>query len=575
MFALLIALLRSITPLSAQEVPTTKPADAPAARIDKVFFAQQHVLEPSSPYFQLVSNLPALIKVQLHADAPGEAPYVFAVLKIGDKRTELRLQGPRVMPKPYTGDPVLMPQTYDDSYTAMIPSEWIKPGLEVAVELRSYDFTSIKQRTDRETAASADPIRVLDRRDLGKLKVGAPNAVTMNMFYFHYFGRHMNAEHPEGWEDEFKNRNPMSELTVHKAPRLILKPMVWAPSDGSPAVLCSSPEEYEQKTGKKLPDSRSMTLQLLSPLKDAAGTEKFWRLYYANICGLHNGGVARFQFIACGDIDRPGIILHECGHAMRLPHCVSDKNYPYTSTMYGSTPGQATTPNAGPTWGFDLTRREFLSAYTKTDAGYEWTKDPMQGGGEFPGPAYIYKHFSDYNVNKMQNTLDTLLVVWNDALGEYARWNPETGAYDKVVANDGVQLPAERDVEVFSVLATASLVTKEANLVYPPIGPYTAGLIRRFNADSEEDRKAAAQLGWGEKGRNVCLRITQGGKVTTYILDKTVSEKDDPLKTFHMFAINLPARDGKITHVDVLIANDVVTKGVGADAKVLYTWSDQ
>jgi hypothetical protein len=273
-----------------------------------------------------------------------------------------------------------------------------------------------------------------------------------------------------------------------------------------------------------------------------------------------------------GSIHRHGVILHEVGHTFGLPHWLRSKAYPYKRSMYGKDPGEPTYPNAGPTWAFDIRKRDFISPRQMVNGKLEWKRDPMQGGGWRRDKEYMYKHFSDYSVARIRDCLEKRTVFWNEETKKYARWNQETGAYDKVVENDGVQFPVERDVPVISVLATASAVTPGANIIYPPIGPYTAGLIRRFDAASAKGREAARALGYTEKTCNVCVRVTQGGKAKTYLLRLNVSADDDPLKAFHVDAINLPARDGEITRVDLLHTPNVMAKGLPADPKVLYRW---
>ena len=60
---------------------------------------------------------------------------------------------------------------------------------------------------------------------------------------------------------------------------------------------------------------------------------------------------------------------------------------------------------------------------------------------------------------------------------------------------------------------------------------FKAGLIQRFDATSAEDRERAQGFGYTEDRCNVCLRVTQGGKVTTYLMPVKVSADDDPMKT--------------------------------------------
>lgn len=552
---------------AADETATTPPQLGP------VFLAQQHVLEPTDPLFRLVSNLEALIKVQVYAEKPIDAPYVLAVLKLGDKQRHLHLRGPAKLPGPYTGDPVMRPHRYDDSFTAIVPRQWVRPGLEIAVELRRYDYTEAQNYdVGTSTSEAVQSIHTLARKDLGRINVGAPSPLVMNMFDFHYFGRGRQADHPTGWEDEFKARLPVSQFTVHRARNIVLDPVVWMPRGGIPTMRVTSPEQYEKDTGIRLDGEQGMSLRLGRALKRAGGWMGTWRLYYINICGLQAGGQAA-GFQSVGSIHRNGVILHEVGHSLSLPHWHRNPRYPYKLTMYGENPGEPTTPNAGPTWAFDLNRREFLPPYQRTaDGGYEWTKDPMAGGGRYPGPEYIYRHFSDFSVNQMRNFLEKRIVFFNDQTGQYARWNDQTAAYDLVVESDGLQLPLERDVDVVSLLVTASLVAESASIVYPPIGPYTAGLIHRFDPTTKAGRDNAKRFGFDEKGFNTAVRVTQGGKVSTYILDLKLSPDDDPHKHFHVAAINLPARDGNVTNVELLYAPNMLNDGIGPDARLLASW---
>ena len=73
----------------AQKAPEASEQDGrPPPTIDKVFFAQQHVQEPSDPLFKMVGNLPALIKVQVYSDKPRKAPGVVAILRLGKMKRD-------------------------------------------------------------------------------------------------------------------------------------------------------------------------------------------------------------------------------------------------------------------------------------------------------------------------------------------------------------------------------------------------------------------------------------------------------------------------------------------------------
>jgi hypothetical protein len=171
----------------------------------------------------------------------------------------------------------------------------------------------------------------------------------------------------------------------------------------------------------------------------------------------------------------------------------------------------------------------------------------------------------------MQQWIESSGICWNEAIGQYARWNQETGAYDWVVENDGLELPLVRDTEVLSVMATANARAPEASIVYPPIGPYVAGLVRVFDANSEADRDAAAKLGYEPRTCNTALRVTQGGKTTAYLLRVAVRPDDSP-DAFNVTALNVPAEAGEITRAELIYCPELMAKGITAESEVLYTW---
>jgi len=542
-------------------------------RIDRIFFAQHHVLEPTNQYFKLIGSLEALIKVQVYSDSPMPAPYVFAILELNGNIREIRLLGPKQLDKKPDVDPVLMEHSYDDSFTAVIPGEWIKTGLKASVEIRDYNYNDVgNDDADYGESSPGKYINVLDQKDLGAINVGAPTKLVMQFFDIHYFGRGKGADFPEGWETEMKARLPVADLTIHRAKGIMFDEIVMQPMQEKPSTKYKSVEEFRQKMGIDFDGEQGIALQWCRALKEAGGTFAFWRPYEVTIGGVHSGGQAG-GYRSCANLHRHGVILHELGHTFGLPHWATNRDYPYKRTMYGKDRGEETIPNAGPTWAFDINRREFLAPYTIVEGKRDWKRDPMHGGAWSREKDYLYRHFSDYSMMRIKKRLEDQAVYWNEELGQYAQWNQETAAYDKVVENDGVKLPIERDVDVISLLATANLVVPDSNIIYPPIGPYTGGLIRLFDAEVETDRKAAESLGYGGDKCSVALRVTQGGNTKTYLLKAKVSPDDDPLKAFTAAAINLPARGGQVTKAELLYCQDLISKGITEDAKVLYSWA--
>jgi hypothetical protein len=553
--ALGLVLLSALPGSAANEKAGTQP------KIAQVFFAQHHVLTPDNPLFKLVGDLEALIKVQVYSQTSRRSPVVCAKLKLGSKTLDLPLKGPVLLPKPPTGDPILLEHKYEDSFTAIIPREWIAPGVSVMVELRE------PARPGSVNGA------VLDRRVYDKLSIGAPTRLIMYMFDFHFFGGDKGADYPEGWFEGLGSKLPVAELELRRVRNIVFDKLVMLPREGAPATLCGSKDEYLKKTGVKFDGEQAITQKWNGALKEAAGAG--WggtrRLYYANIYGVWAGGQAG-GLSGVGHGTSHGILLHELGHALGLPDLAKPgMKYPYIGPMHGiQAPGNSDTAyHVGPTWAFDPLQHVFIAPRTGDGC---YARDPMGGGGanKDGGPG-LYRFFSDYHFSRIRDCLEQTQVIRDDR-GRYFQWNQQSGSYSTVAREQGQpNCPVEDDIDVISVLASASLATPEANIVYPPIGPYKAGYIEFFDASSSEGRSRARGSGYDDSNCNVCLRVTQGGKVKTYLVKNVSKSKDD--NGFSVFAINMPARDGEVTQADLLDTPNVMSQGVASKCKVLYSWS--
>jgi hypothetical protein len=530
--ALRAALILSLLPASTPEARDIARAADEKPKIEHVFFAQQHVQAPDSPHFKLVGNLETLVKIHVDGKKDTRAPEARIMLSLGSKTLELPLKGPGLLPAPVAGNPILMEHKFEDSYTASIPREWVRTGLKVAVELRER----------RESGNSS----LVDQKVYNPLPVGAPTRLIMTMFDFHFFGGAKGADYPQGWFEELGAKLPVAELELRRVRNILLDKLVMPPQYDGPAVLCGSREEYQKKTGHGFDGEQSIAGLWNGALKEAAGAG--WggvrRLYYSNIYGVHSGGQAG-GLSGRGNGTSTGILLHELGHAFGLPHWAGNAKYPYVGPMHGIT-AEPETPHVGPVWAFDPVRRVFLSPLH----GGSFKHDPMQGGGSNrSGGPYSMTPFSDYSVSRIRECLETTQVVWDPQAGRYNVWNQKDGAYSTTArSRGGPHCPVEDDIDVISVLACASLVTPEANIVYPPIGPYRAGRL--------ESEKGSSTL---------CLRVTQGGNTKIHPVKADLQPGGDPKdpKTFSAFAINLPARDGEVTQADLIQT---------AGGKVLYSW---
>lgn len=518
------------------------------AYVEAVFFAQTHVSQPSDEYFGLTADRSALIKAHVTGPEGTPAPSVVALLRRGDQVLEVCLTGPDMLPTSAPNAPGRVDHTTDNTYTGIIPAAWVQPGLTVGV------------------LAGPDAVLFEDMR------VGAPSRVVMTMVDVHFFAPVDDADYPTGWEEEFANNWPVRSMVLRRSPPVVF-PEVILPPD------CSNERPPTRRGADDWDDGEQSTAQVwMNALRRAAGRRGRWSLYYVNIYGVASGGQAG-GYGGVGNGRSLGILNHELGHAMGLPHWGNSMNYPYRGTMFGiPAPEVFNDVHVGPVWAYDQATGHFLTPVVGPnsvggDLG-TYKKDPMQGGGQGDQEAgYLMRPFSDFSVSRMRSFLEGHVIEWNDDLSSWASWNADDASYTNTIESDGVAVPVVRDAEVISVLATTSERTPDVDIVYPPIGPYTAALIDRFDPEVEAERTRAAEVFCPDEGCDVSVRVTQGGTTSVYMLPVARRTDVEPCagESWGTAAVNLPAGDGAVTHVELLSTPDAETNGLGA-AAVLASW---
>ncbi len=528
------------------------------ATISTVYFAQSHVQKPSDPLFGLVSNRDALIKAHVVAPGSPAAPEVTATLTLHNQTLVLPLTGPDVLPASIPDGPGVVQHSFTNTFTAIIPSTWMHPDLDITV--------------------TADMANVA----YNNLEIGAPTVVDMTMFDVQYFAD-TNGDYPAGTLEEIEAKWPVADLIVTRVPHVVFPELVIPPRPdvGTPAVRVSSPAEYLAQTGLPFDGEQAAALAWNGALKRAAGRSGRVFLSYVNIYGANAGGQAG-GFAGVGNGTSAGILHHELGHALSLPHWGGNASYPYNGPMFGINQPSPTNPtHAGPTWAFDLPTMTFIPPTTQPgNVGNHpvgtFKVDPMQGGGTgYQESGFLLNHFSDYSMNQMRNYLEGHVLEWNESLGRYASWNQSARDYTNAVTNNGIRYPVERDVEVISILASISGSNQDVNMVYPPIGPYQGGLIDLFDPRSASDR-AEARSDYGSSADfDVSLRIIQGGVEKIYMLPASWQTGVSPLSSSSLIteALNLPAADGEVTRVDMLLTPNAHINGLPANPQVLNTWA--
>lgn len=535
---------------------------AQAQTINAVYFGQTHVLKATDPNFGLVGNRETLIKVHVTAPGAPASPAVTATLSLtGQTPLVLTLTGPATLPASIPDGLGVVQHLFTNTFTGYIPAAWVKTGLQVTV---------------RAGTASTS---------ITNMKVSAPTKVIMTMTDVQYFSD-TSSDYPSGIFNEVEAKWPVADLEVRRLGHVVFPELVIPPRGdvGTKAVRIRSKAEYTAKTGLAFDGEQAAALAWNGALKRAAGRSGRWSLFYLNVYNAFAGGQAG-GFAGVGSGTSVGILHHELGHALSLPHWGDSAAYPYKGAMHGiSAPSNYNGTHAGPAWAFDLPSKKFIPPTVQTgNVGGKpvgtYKVDPMQGGGtDFQEPGYQLNHFSDYSVNQMRNYLNDHVVVWNPALGtsgSWAEWNQTTGAYTTTVSNNGVQFPTTRDTQVISIMASISGSDPDVTMVYPPIGPYTSGLIRLFDPTVAADRTSANSIFSPSTGSDLCVRVVQGGVTKTYMLAASWVTNQDPFSSGSLVteAINLPASGGAVTKIELLLTPDAEVNGLPANPQVLSTWA--
>ena len=531
------------------EALAVTPVGSSDARIEAVFLAQTHVMQPGQSYFKLTGNRDALIKAQVVSPSGASSPEVMALVINGGETNTLKLKGPAVLSKSFAAEPGVVQHRFDDSFTVLIPARLVRKGM--IIEVRAG--TSVVRH---------------------EIVVGAPTVVQMKMFDVHYFGRGKE-DYPANFLKELESKWPVAALEIERVRGINFPELVIPARDKIPAARVEKPEDYLKKTGAKFDGEQAAALQWVWALSRAGGNRDV-AMCYINILGVNAGGQAG-GFNGVGTI-RLGIMNHELGHALGLPHVGEQKDYPYRGEMFGIKPPKVFNEvHVGPTWAFDLPSQTFIPP-TVQQTKCKWIAgtfkaDPMQGGGDGDQEAaFRLRHFSDYNVHKMQSFLERRVAVRRD--GNYFKWDDATGNHTKKVENDGVIYPIAQDVPVISVMAAMTMADADVNMVYPPIGPYRGNLIRTFDPRQAADREAARKIYSPKAGCDFTFKITQGGKERFYLLPASAAEDSDAkrLRSLTTAAVNLRAEEGAVTGVELLQTPAADQVGLSQEPKVLARW---
>lgn len=562
--------------------------------IDAIYLAQTHVVKPdyliplteqevidgkSPEPLKLISDRDVLVLAHVVSPDNDPLPSVSAFITLNNQSVTIPFNPPTGITNLPTSIPDgfgVVQHSFDDRFYANIPKEWVKPGMNLSI-----------------TASN-------DVKNYPSIVVGASNKFKMNVFEIHAFALGGNDYDPN-YIDEFASKIPTAGIIYNRVPNILFPEVTIPPTGSIKAIRASSNDNYKTFSGGVgISSENSTSTEWKSALRTANGF-RYAEIAYVSVA-YNFDGIAVNKGVGGGfhSVQRrghEGIFVHEGGHAIGLPHwgeqvkehvpppggIVTFDRYPYKGTMFGidSSPTYNLV-HVGPVWAFDPPTNTFIPPTIQsnnvsgnvTNVG-KYKKDPMQGGGTGEQePGFIYGHFSDYSVNRMRGVMENGLYKWDDTAGEYRQWSNSTNSYSIPIVNNGVNYPTQRDIQVIAVMAGKSSVTPQADIVYPPIGPFDGNLIRIFDPQVALDRTDAATIFCPSFGCDYTLKVVQGG-LTKYMMlpmgfDPAIVDETNSA-TFSTKAVNLPASAGTITSIQLLNTPNAQVNGLGA-ATVVTSW---
>jgi hypothetical protein len=349
-------------------------------KLDDVFIAQTHVLRPQDPYLQLIQNRWALIKLNASSASGAPAPDFTAivhdadglelgrVLLTGEKKLPTSLDLPRQ-------DHLASQRGHNDqdSYIAPLKEEWIKPGISITLTANGQPLAL--PHYQEETFAFQP-------------KVGADlNLPLRIMRIAHHIDNDWTIDDPiDQWGNAIVAGLPIKQLNLYSYPSVSFNQFASF-KDGFYAVYTGNKTEpgsdpHAGNGGFKGAISASYDLAYRLRRANVGNNEisyvAFFPDPYGGLGGAQQGGGSASA----------GVFIHEIGHAMDLPHNISDPHYPYKSGYQAS-------------WSYNQVTQQYLPNFSiDKNHNYYPNTDPMNSslGSRLPGQVFAF--FSDYNTLK-------------------------------------------------------------------------------------------------------------------------------------------------------------------------------
>ncbi len=298
-------------------------------QVHAIQLAQLHLQSPDAPYFNLVSNRWALLKVDVTSQSNAEAPDF--MVRITDKHGHLlgetRLIGPRHLPQSLLNMPnepaVDQRVLHRYSYTAPLKGAWIQPNIRI--QIMAGDTPITQPFTDNQGVFA--PTISQDSHLITRVS-------TSNLYQQ---GHGTYAYSPISWGKEAIAKLPASQLSLYSYPSQPLSPALYPHFASRLTTHYLTIPSYDKST----------------PLIDDAASQISWAYdrslilkrpnglsedlnYYAITPSINSSLLGLAVPHAGGGVASIDVLAHEAyGHGVGLPH-TTHPDYPYDSKSNGT-----------------------------------------------------------------------------------------------------------------------------------------------------------------------------------------------------------------------------------------------
>lgn len=593
-----------------------------AAVIENVQIAQVHVLPAagktwtssggSTLQYRAIAGRPAMAILDLQLNG-GQQPLLQGSLNGQVLGTTVLSQNANAFTAaPYSNQ---YPAATANTWYAMIPESWMQKGLQLRVQ-------AAKAQDSAMVDVAVAPKIVFDLYTLPFYLFGATEATVPFDDV---------KVPPAKAQQELLDKWPIQQLNAQNHPigRINWPYMVISPRNNQAAYRVNQPSE--QKDGYA---NMSAVLNVLGVIRQANGDSSTANQYYAPIIQVDatgkfvsTGGGLGGGHIGTGDHNYKGIFIHEQGHAFGLPHAgesYSSSGYPYVGgSLNGSLLGFDLSHNVVLPNTLQPSAASYKGCEKDTFAGYSRQldknglcikQDPMQSGSGDQEAGYLYTHFSDYNIAKIQRYFEGETTLNNQGGKNYSggrifadpahatgykRWDSLASQWvtedptittDKGLYGIGRSLPLQKNVDVYTIIFSVSKAnTTDVTQIYPVLGKYSGNLIKTFNplvsTDLQEMTPNTGKYPWycRASGCDYSLRLSYANGSTQYVavqggfrnwfkeqegFDSSALDPKDS-DSYDVWGVNVPAQQ-RLTKVE-LLDTPMIWKGLPSNPTVLAT----